>query len=104
MQEELDCKELKLRLDAARYRFLKKHLVDIEMLPNEDPKLDRWEYRICIEDVLDSMGIDMSFDDAVDALMDWNSSKSKLLPLRQRSPLPPYSIPYKHSMQLYRRS
>ena len=74
------------------------------MLPNEDPKLDRWEYRICIEDVLDSMGIDMSFDDAVDALMDWNSSKSKLLPLRQRSPLPPYSIPYKHSMQLYRRS
>jgi len=70
VQKELDCKELKLRLDAARYRFLKKHLVDIKMLPNEDSRLDRWEYRICIEDVLDSMGIDMSFDDAVDALME----------------------------------
>lgn len=70
VQEELDCKELKLRLDAARYRFLKQRLTKLNWVQQAEPPVDRVEYIIDFEKVLDSFGGDRSFDDAVDASME----------------------------------
>ena len=88
VQEELDCKELKLRLDAARYRFLKQRLTKLNWVQQAEPPVDRVEYIIDFEKVLDSFGGDRSFDDAVDASMEegfhidtkeiWQDWKAKL--------------------------
>lgn len=54
--EELSCKELKLRLDAARYRFLKQRLTKLNWVQQAEPPVDRVEYIIDFEKVLDSFG------------------------------------------------
>lgn len=94
MQEELDCKELKLRLDAARYRFLKQRLVKLDWSVEADPSQNYYEYIITFEKVLGSFGEDRSFDDAVDASMEedfhidtkeiWQEWKLKLDAARYR--------------------
>lgn len=70
VQEELDWKELKLRLDATRYRFLKQRLTKLNWVQQAEPPVDHVEYIITFEKVLDSLGGDRSFDDAVDASME----------------------------------
>ena len=70
----IDAKEIwqewKLELEAKRYRFLKQYYLNIKPIWNEAPDLCRWEYQIGIEEVRDNLAIDLSFDDAVDALME----------------------------------
>ncbi len=94
LQEELDCKELRLRLDAARYRFLKQLLIRLDWSVEADPSQNYYKYTITFEKVLGSFGEDRSFDDAVDASMEkdfhidvkevWQEWKLKLDAARYR--------------------
>jgi len=66
-------KDLRDKLEAARYRFLKLHRLNYEWQCSDDPAHRVSEYQIVVPvdlDHPDNADGPMSFDDAVDALME----------------------------------
>lgn len=96
-------KDLRSKLDAARYRFLKLHKLNYEWQYSDDPAQRVSEYKIVVPvdlDHPDNADGSMSFDDAVDVLME-KDQLEKLSCARKTAPEDTVEILRAQNRELY---